>query len=176
MTFTNEAIATEDLPAFESVTLTPMPKASMTVNMISTAIFFIILTLVVCVLGLIGNIPNYTTFLAYWVPGMLGVLILSLWWIYLSHQYRGYAIREHDILYKSGVIWRKTTILPFIRIQHVETQQGVLQRKFDLAKLQLFTAGGQRADLTINGMELAITEGIKSRLLKKIQSENFAED
>ncbi len=176
MTFTNQTIAAEALPSYESVHLTAMPKAAMIVSMISTSIFFFILTLAVCVPGFFGKIPNFTGFILYWIPGMLGLLIVSLGWIYLSHQYRGYAIREHDIIYRSGVIWRKTTILPFIRIQHVETQQGVLQRKFDLAKLQLFTAGGQRADLTINGMEFAITEGIKGRLLKKIQSENFSED
>lgn len=107
---------------------------------------------------------------------MAAILLLSLWWIYISHKYKGYALREQDIIYKSGVIWRRTTVLPFNRIQHVETQQGVLQRKYNLAKLQLFTAGGQKADLTINGMDFSVTEGIKSRLLKKIQAEAFSEE
>ena len=176
MSFTNQVIEGDDIPSYEQVELTLLPREAMIVNMISTTIFFVIFTLVGTMPGLLGKIPNYSTFLSYWLPILSGILMLSLWWIYKSHQYKGYALREQDIIYKTGVIWRRTTILPFNRIQHVETQQGVLQRKYNLAKLQLFTAGGQRADLTINGMDFAVTEGIKNRLLRKIQAEAFPEE
>ena len=175
MTFENNVIEQEAIPSYEAVELNPLPREAMIVTMISTTIFITVLTLI-AIPGYFLNIPLYTKYPIYWIAAWIVILLLSLYWIKLSHRYKGYALREHDVIYREGVIWRKTTILPFNRIQHVETQQGVLQRKYDIAKLQLFTAGGQRADLTINGMEVAITEGVKNRILNMIQSEDYSEE
>lgn len=65
---------------------------------------------------------------------------------------RGYAVRERDIAFRSGLLWRVATVVPFNRVQHAATASGLFDRKFGLATLTVFTAGGSGGDLHIAGL------------------------
>ena len=65
---------------------------------------------------------------------------------------RGYAVRERDITYRAGWLFRSTTTVPFGMIQHSELSQGPVSRKLGLNHLKLFTAGGS-GNLRIAGLE-----------------------
>ena len=78
------------------------------------------------------------------------------------------AVRDKDILYKSGVFWRTITAIPFNRIQHVEKSSTPLERHFDIATLQLFTAGGTGGDLKIHGLPADAAEKLRVYILGKV--------
>lgn len=80
------------------------------------------------------------------------------------------AMREHDIAYCSGLIWRKTVMLAFNRIQHIEVSSGPLQRKYGLATLKFFTAGGSGVDLQIDGLKRERAEQLRQYILKRSTS------
>lgn len=82
---------------------------------------------------------------------------------------KGIAMREFDIAYCSGLFWRKTVIVAFNRIQHVEVSSGPLQRKFGLASVKLFTAGGTSVDVRIDGLSKERAEQIRAFLAQKIE-------
>ena len=81
---------------------------------------------------------------------------------------RGYAVREKDIAFKSGVLWRSSTIVPFNRVQHAATGSGMLDRKFGLAALTVFTAGGAGADLHIAGLAAEHAERLRVYVVDKV--------
>lgn len=71
--------------------------------------------------------------------------VLSLWalaWPAIAVPHRSYAVRERDILYRSGVLWRSVRAVPFNRVQHTRTDSTPLDRRFGLANLSVFPAGG----------------------------------
>ncbi len=76
--------------------------------------------------------------------------------------------RDKDIVFKSGVIWRSVTAIPFNRIQHVETSSTPLDRRFGLANLQIFTAGGSGGDLRISGLGSGAAEQLRIYILDKV--------
>lgn len=105
-------------------------------------------------------------FLAAWV--VVAVLALvGVLWPPVSVPRKGYAIRDKDIVYRSGVIWRTVTAVPFNRVQHVETSSTPLDRRFAQARLQLFTAGGSGGDLKIEGMPADVAERLRLFILEK---------
>lgn len=89
-------------------------------------------------------------------------------WPFWSVPRRGYVVRDKDIVFKSGVLWRSVTAIPFNRIQHVETSHTPLDRKFDVAALQLFTAGGTGGDLKISGLASDVAEQLRVYILDKV--------
>jgi len=89
-------------------------------------------------------------------------------WPAIAVPKRGYVVRDKDIVFRSGVLWRSVTAIPFNRIQHVETSSDPLDRKFDLATLQLFTAGGSSGDLKIDGLGKDVAEQLRAYILKKV--------
>ena len=104
----------------------------------------------------------------WFVPLAVGVPGFA--WPFVSVPKKAYAVRERDILYKSGVFWRTVTAIPFNRIQHVEKSSTPLDRKFHLATLQLFTAGGSGGDLKIHGLSEKTAEKLRTFILKKVGS------
>ncbi len=53
-----------------------------------------------------------------------------------------YEIREDEVDLQRGILWITRTLVPLARIQHVDTQSGPLQRRFNLATVVFYTAAG----------------------------------
>lgn len=51
-----------------------------------------------------------------------------------------YEVREQEIELQHGMFVIKRTLVPMIRVQHVDTEQGPILRKYDLATVKISTA------------------------------------
>ncbi|WP_342526342.1 PH domain-containing protein [Chryseomicrobium sp. FSL W7-1435] len=51
-----------------------------------------------------------------------------------------YEVREHEIELQHGLIVRKRTLIPMVRVQHVDTEQGPILRSYQLASIHISTA------------------------------------
>jgi membrane protein YdbS with pleckstrin-like domain len=51
-----------------------------------------------------------------------------------------YEVHEHEIDIQHGLFIVKRTIIPMVRVQHVDTEQGPLLRKYRLATVSVSTA------------------------------------
>jgi len=168
--FSNLQIDVEQLPQHQQISYQPLADNAP----IATAASWLLIFVFVYILTAGGYLINLPLIQNYPVPVYLfefALTALSIYWSFFSHRYKGYALREQDILYKTGVLWCKKTVLPFNRIQHIETHRSLLQRKLNIASLRLYTAGGLKADLVISGLDSSRTDEIKQFLLSKIQQE-----
>jgi membrane protein YdbS with pleckstrin-like domain len=168
--FTNIEIDVHQLPKFEHVEYQPLSPNAPKNHIIPWLIAYGVL-LTTLPIGYLLNIPLMLNYPWFYLGAVLIMFCLTICWVYYSHRFKGYALRESDILYKTGVVWRKQTILPFNRIQHLEVQRSLLERKLDLTSIKLYTAGGLRADLQISGLEGDTAESIRQFLLSKINNE-----
>lgn len=106
---------------------------------------------------------------AYFVGIALAVLIvLSYFGINIGYRKRSYALRDKDLTYKKGWLFYSTTTVPFNRIQHTEASQGPLERRFDLSKLNIYTAGGSTSDLSIPGLKEEEAQQLRDFISKKV--------
>ncbi|MBM7540330.1 PH domain-containing protein [Amphibacillus cookii] len=63
------------------------------------------------------------------------ILIPSLRW----RRWR-YQLYDQEIYIQHGIIIVKRTLVPMVRVQHVDTKQGPILKKFNLANLEITTA------------------------------------
>ena len=169
--FSNLEIDSGQLPQYQHISYNSLSENAPIASAIGWMIFFI-LVYSATIGGYLFDFPLIfeRTTVVFIIE--VALTFLSVYWCFFSHRYKGYALREHDIIYKTGVLWRNKTILPFNRIQHIETHQSVLQRKLNITSIRLFTAGGLKADMIIDGMDSKISDEIKQFLLNKIQQES----
>ena len=92
---------------------------------------------------------------------------IMLVWPFIAVPRMGYVVRDKDMVYRTGVLWRSVTAVPFNRIQHVETSNSPLDRRFSLSTLKLFTAGGTGGDLKIDGLNADRAEQLRALVLEK---------
>lgn len=164
--FTNEVIDLELLPKYEEIQLRRPHSDYWKIICINLLIFFGFLGLGLGTLLLFVDEfkPN-----AVWIIPVYVVLIIIFFLLFrLSFKKRGYAVRTHDVIYKSGIIAESTTIVPLNRIQHIELNEGIFSRIYKLGSLQLFTAGGQSGHIHISGIAISEAKSIRDLLLKKL--------
>ncbi len=91
---------------------------------------------------LVGRSPAVTT--AY-VVGVLAGIVLAAAIPYLRYHRWRYEIRERDLFLSHGALFFVLTLIPFDRIQYVETHQGPLDLAVGLMQLVVYTAAGRAA-------------------------------
>ena len=89
-------------------------------------------------------------------------------WPLVAVPRRGFAVRTKDIVYKAGVIWQKVQVVPYGRVQHAETGSGPVDRRFGLARLTVFTAGGSGGDLRIEGFGADTAEKLRAYIVGRL--------
>jgi len=168
--FTNETMNLNSLPKFEEVNFSPLHKNYIKVVYINIAIIVLIFAIGIGVLIYFNQeLQNTSSYLIFGISYLVFALIV-LFSSIASVKKRGFAVREKDILYKRGLISTTTTMIPFNRIQHVAMHEGAFSRIFNLAQIQIFTAGGSSSDIKIPGIEKEKAENIKELLMQKIQN------
>lgn len=170
--FTNESIDLESLPKFEEVIFTPLQK-----NYFNVLVFNLIVSLLISILVYIGleliTKDSFFKSSIILVPiGLILIFFIVFLIVKLGFNKRGFAIRNHDIIYRNGIISENTTIVPYNRVQHVALHRGFISRKFNLATVQLFTAGENGADLKIPGILYEDAVKIKELVSNKINSQH----
>lgn len=87
----------------------------------------------------------------------------------LGYKKKGYAFRNHDVIYRHGIIATTTIVIPYNRVQHVAIHEGFISRLFGLAQMEIYTAGGNSSDIAIPGIAREEADNIKFLLMGKIQ-------
>lgn len=168
--FTNETIDISTLPKFEEVQLNSINLKYFRIILINISIFFGLLLIAFTALSFLKEAffsNRVWLIIGVFLPVFYGFVIVMN---YFSFKKRGYAFREHDVIYKSGLIKESTIIVPNNRVQHVALHQGFFSRLFGLAAVELFTAGGSSSDLEISGLVLAEAQKIKNMISIKINT------
>lgn len=165
--FTNAQIDLTGLPEAEQMEMIPLEPAYKTVRFISAGLVAAVIILVSWMFALFQ--PALSPY------GYIAAVVLTLisgWMVTyttIAFDYMGYAVREKDITYKSGWLWKSMTTVPFNRVQHCDLRQGILDRRFGLSKLTIYTAGGQSTDLMIPGLLPDTAEKLKTFILRSTE-------
>ena len=164
--FQNPSIPLDELPTTDDLDWEPMHESFARKVRVFVLMFFVPFSVAMASLVFVPNVPLPAYIIIY--SQLLVAFVVALVWPGIAIPRRGYVLRDKDILFKKGVIWQSVTAVPFNRIQHVETSSTPLDRKFGLATLQLFTAGGSGGDLKIDGLGSHVAERLRVYILKKV--------
>lgn len=101
------------------------------------------------------------------VAFIINMYILRKAWLF-----KGYALREFDISYRSGVIFPKITTVPFSRLQQVSIKQNPISKFFHLYAIEVVNGAQAMASLSIPGLTEERANQIKSIVINKLKNEN----
>lgn len=101
--------------------------------------------------------------------GGIGLLLFVLGAVYALLRYRAWRFELQDdaIYLERGVITEIRTVLPYVRVQHVDTQRNPIERILGLSRVVVYTAGSRGADVAIPGLTAdratALREDLRTR-------------
>ena len=149
--------------------LTPLDPAYKTVLRIEAVIFALLIMIAISVASLaVSDIILWAG-----IPALLVVGYLVVRLPYRRWASRGYSLAEERLRFVKGVLFHADTVVPFGRVQHIDVQQGPLERAFDLATLTVHTAGNHNASVHVPGLKhadaVAMRETIRAAIRRDTQ-------
>ncbi|WP_411954474.1 PH domain-containing protein [Alkalibacillus sp. S2W] len=109
---------------------------------ITEVIVMVILLLLVIASFIVGHFFNWAlwislTALAVW--GVLAYLMIFVIPVVRWRRWR-YEVFDQEIYVQHGILIVSRTLVPMIRVQHVDTKQGPILKRFNLSNLTVSTA------------------------------------
>lgn len=171
MGFINKQLSINQLPRVNSIAFQPLEQAYLNLLWLYRLIFVGIMVLVFAVTGFI--LPFEIPAIVFLVSGIVISVLLLVYLLFTPSVFKvkKYAIRNRDIIFRSGLINRTTTVIPFNRVQHIEIKTGPIDRYFKLSRLKIYTAGGSQSDLVIPGLSMETAKSIKQLIITKTASD-----
>ncbi len=171
--FVNDPIDSDGLPAMQVEQFESLDPNFLRVRLIGDAIFAAIVVVVAIVVAVL--VPWW------WLPlaiaaGVLLLIGLTAWLQTIEVGHIGYLVRDQDFSFRSGVINRNITTVPFARVQHVSIDRGPLARSFGMATLEMRTAGD---GLTVPGISNDTAQRLKAMIVDRagaLAEAEFADD
>ena len=100
------------------------------------------------------------------VAVMVVVAAWAAWLIPRQVRAMGYALTDDHLLWRKGIMFRRICVVPYGRMQYVDTSQGPLARALGIAEVKLHTAAATTDD-TINGLPVGEAERLRQVLSER---------
>ena len=102
-------------------------------------------------------------------------LVLGIAYAVRLYQVWQYEVQSDALYLERGVITFVETSVPFVRVQHVDTQFGPVERTLGLSSVVVYTAGSRNADVRIPGLTPDRARELQDTL-RELAVESEAED
>lgn len=148
--------------------LTPLNPAYVTTTRIASSLGLLPFVIGATVLEFAQAMPAGT----FIVPVILIYIFLAF--VVPARKYRhwGYAMGTDRLRVVRGYMFYRDTVVPFGRIQHIDVDQGPIDRRYDLATLTVHTAGNHNSTVALPGLlhadALAMREAIRAAIRQDV--------
>jgi hypothetical protein len=109
-----------------------------------------------------------------WLPTAvalaLGALVIA---VIPARKYRriGYALSDRTIRIVRGYLFHIDTVVPFVRVQHIDVARGPIERLFGVASLVVHTAGTHNSVVTLPGLAPATAAALRDTIRGHIRTD-----
>lgn len=147
--------------------LTPLDPAYIKVVRVHGLIALLPLAVGAVVIELADLLPTGLIF------GPLGLLAIFLAGLMPMRRWRsrGFDMGADRLRVVKGVLFHADTVVPFSRVQHIDVEQGPVERAYGVARLILHTAGTHNSSVTLPGLAhadaVAMREAIRAHLQRE---------
>jgi membrane protein YdbS with pleckstrin-like domain len=111
-------------------------------NGLTVSGFFIVITLILFLLCRLFDLSNLI-----WIIAGIVTLLLFTFFVFIIPVIRlkrwRYEVFEEEVDIQHGIFVKKRTLIPMVKVQHVDTEQGPFLKKYGLATVTLSTAAGR---------------------------------
>ncbi|EAQ28417.1 hypothetical protein NAP1_12498 [Erythrobacter sp. NAP1] len=106
-------------------------------------------------------------------PAVLVALFIAIRIPLARYNARGYQISRDRLRVVRGILFRSDTVVPFGRVQHIDVDQGPIERALDIATLTLHTAGSHNASVRLPGLGHALAVEMRETIRAHIKRETL---
>ncbi len=103
------------------------------------------------------------------------VALLAVPYVIVKYRRWGYRVEDDALALERGVLTVVESSVPYVRVQHVDTQRGPVERLLGLSRVVVYTAGSRGADVSVPGLDAERAKELHDRL-RRLAVESEPED
>lgn len=105
-----------------------------------------------------------------WAAPALAILVglVGVGAAVLRYRIWRFELQDDALVLRRGVLTRVETAVPYVRVQHIDTQRGPIDRLVGLSSVVVYTAGSRGADVTVPGLAPDRAAGLRDRLRERV--------
>lgn len=107
------------------------------------------------------------------VPILLAIAFIVIRVPLRRYQARGFSLVDERLRVVRGILFKSDTVVPFGRVQHIDVNQGPLERYYDIATLTLHTAGSHNASVHLPGLAQADAMEMRETIREAIKRDTL---
>ena len=167
----NYQLYIETTDKVHNLVLSPLEHKYLNVQYIKIVLVYLSLMLLSTFILLIDEFDyRYTPVLC--MECIFGVaLCFNLIIVPKAYRFKGYAIREYDITYRSGIVFPSIVTVPFCKIQQVSIRQNPITRLFGLYAVDLVNGAQNLDSIRIPGLTEENAHRIKTLVIERTHHE-----
>lgn len=169
---TNRQWNLDDIDRVEDLSYAPLEKSYLKAQAVMTALSWFGLMLLPICLFFVDEFVGRRLIVICAEAAMFTAALVNLMLLPKAYSYKGYAVREHDITYRSGIIFPKTVTVPFCKVQQVSIRQNPVTKMFGLYAVTIVNGAQILAETVIPGLTREKAEEIKSLLIEMGSNES----
>jgi membrane protein YdbS with pleckstrin-like domain len=122
------------------------------------------------VLGVVAGVAARVARLDVGAPMVLGgavfavLFVLGTTHLFLRYRAWRFEVRDDTLYIERGVLVKVRTVVPYVRVQHVDARRGPIERVLGLGSVVVFTAGSRGADVSIPGLVAERADDVQETL------------
>lgn len=165
----NKQLNVDNIDRIDQLNYEPLERKYIKVQILGAIFFYIILMALPWLILLADDFSHRTILLVVleFLTLIIGVIHISL--LPKAFTYKGFAIREHDITYRSGIFFPSVVTIPFCKIQQVSIQQNPISRIFNLYSVDVVNGAQMLAETSIPGLTEKKANEIKALLTERVK-------
>ncbi len=166
MSYTNFQFNPEVITPVDDLQYTPLGGKYRTAYMVATSLVYLVLMAAALLLLCLDSV---------WYCVAVEILLAAAFIINMvilpkAVVYKGYAFREHDLSYRSGIIFPKTITVPYRKVQQVSVKQNPVTKFFGLYTVGIANGAQNMSMISIPGLTRETAEMIKAWLTDKLRN------
>jgi len=92
------------------------------------------------------------------------VAAVGVWHAFALYRDWRYELEADALYLERGVVTRVETAVPYVRVQHVDTQRNPFDRLLGLSRVVVYTAGSRGADVSVPGLTVDRARRLRNEL------------
>jgi putative membrane protein len=98
---------------------------------------------------------------------VIGVAILSMVYSIVNFFRTYFYLDGDELVLESGILYRNKISIPFDKIQTVDSEQSIIHRILNVAKVKVDTAGGAKTEFELSALDVDIAQSLRDVLIVK---------
>lgn len=116
--------------------------------------------------GVAARVLDVTTVAPIIIGGAVLATVFVVGAVHVFLRYRAwrFEVREDTLYIERGVLVNVRTVVPYVRVQHVDARRGPIERVLGLGSVVVYTAGSRGADVSIPGLVAERADDVQETL------------